>query len=128
MAHRDGWIRWINAIGTKMLNHLLDELFPTWMSPSRFDLFTEILVISGSEANIRKIAPSGRVVADLDLGIERLWFSISNRFDEVRLMAASTIAFKLFDEFAIFVIGSRGASLTFQSAGLAVDDIAAPGP
>ena len=70
-----------------MIEHLLHEWFPAWMIHSRLDFFAKVLMVCSLEADVGKVAPAGRVVADLNLGIERLWFSISDCFDEIGLMS-----------------------------------------
>ena len=68
-----------------MADHLLDELLPAGEIPGRFGLILDMARIASLVANIRKIAPSGRTMADLAVGLEEPRFAGPCPFPEVGL-------------------------------------------
>ena len=127
VAHPEGLILGIDSMGVQVADHLLDERLPTGEIPGRFGFFLDMARIASLVANIRKIAPSGRVMADLNVGVEKLRFAGPDPFDEVGLVGASAIAFELLDQLAIDIVSLGRPALAFQASGLAVHDVSAPG-
>ena len=127
VAHPVGLVPGIDLMGVQVADHLFDELLPAWEIPGRFGLVLDMARIASLVANIRKIAPAGRVMADLYVCVEKLRFAGPDPFDEVGLVGASAIAFELLDQLAIEIVSLGRAALAFQASGLAVHDVSAPG-